>query len=406
VGRIGGLVAQKVSRRRCFWSVAFDNFNSSGRAMKTHRTTKKADQAKRGTSKARQAAGSVRRAGRRNTSLSPGQIRSGHPSISLRFKVKRPPSENGPNASNESSSRFRAAYTVFRQRHPNSVPLTGRQVPPKDCSPLEYVEWAIWKARERWSDATWDNWFLGFYEKLVKSESLKEVCQDQCKATDAAYALLGLLLWDADRFESHKTPRKHGGDRGAQSIREEQVGEALSSTSVPDLKQLLKIQEIVKGLRFDYTLQVNEERTPATNHEQYHHQKTLADIIHGFLQAVAEEDEVRAQVDSDTPAQGIGRPEAGVTSRDMFCALVSHFVQEAFRGEDHSGPTISIIQDFAPGLLKDSRSSDSMKATKTFAQRLKAFRKKGGAIKEFNKLVATYKTHRSFPSIMKTFQPE
>lgn len=374
--------------------------------MKTGRTTRTAGQVKRGTRKAPHATDSARREGGRNTSLSPGQIRSGHPSISLRFKVKRPPSENGPNASNEPSSRFRAAYTVFRQRHPNSVPLTGRQIPPKDCSPLEYVEWAIWKARERWSDETWDNWFLGFYEKLVKSESLKDVCQDQCKSTDAAYALLGLLLCDAARFESHKTPRKHGGDRGEQSIHEEQVGEALSSTSVPDLKQLLKIQEIVKGLRFDYTLQVNEESTPATNHEQYHHQKTLTDIIHGFVEAVAEEAEVKAQVDSATSTQGTGRLEAGVTSRDMFCALVSHFVRDAFRGKDHSGQSISIIQDFAPGLLKDSHSSDSMRDTKAFAQRLKTFRKKGGAIKELNKLVATYKTHRSFPSIMKTFQPE
>jgi hypothetical protein len=40
-----------------------------------------------------------------------------------------------------------------------------------------------------------------------------------------------------------------------------------------------------------------------------------------------------------------------------------------------------------------------------FVQRLKAFQKREGAIEEFNFLVAIYKTHRSFPSIMQTFQP-
>src|SRR6185503_4232997 len=125
--------------------------------------------------------------------------------ISLHFTVKRPHSTYRQDASNETSSRFEAAYRLFRRRHPNSVPITGQQSPPKDSSPIEYAEWAIWKARERWGDATWDNWFLGFYEKLVTSESLKEVCQDQCTSTDAAYALLGLLLWDADRFEFENT---------------------------------------------------------------------------------------------------------------------------------------------------------------------------------------------------------
>lgn len=373
--------------------------------MKTRRTTKKIDQAKRGTKNSRPAADSARRERLKNSPFKPAHIRSGYPSISLRFAVRRPPSKNGQDASNETSSRFKAAYTVFRRRHPNSVPLTGRQIPPKDCSPLEYVEWAIWKARERWSDATWDNWFLGFYEKLVKSESLKEVCQDQCKSIDAAYALLGLLLWDADRFEREKTMGKHADEHGERNIREGQAWETLWGKSEPDAKQLLKIQELVKGLTFDYTLEVNENRMPATEHT-WHHQKTLAEIIHGFLEAVAEEAKVRAQGYSDTPKQGTGRPEAGVTSRDMFCALLSHFVQEAFRGEDHIGQTISIIQDFAPGLLKDSHSFDSVKEAKAFVQQLKTFRKKGLAIKEFNTLVSIYKTHRSFPSIMKTFQHE
>lgn len=321
--------------------------------------------------------------------------------ISLRFAVRRP---NGPGVSNKISSRFQAAYTVFRRRHPNSVPLTGQQVPPEDCSPLEYVEWAIWKARERWNDTTWDDWFLGFYESLVKSESLKEVCQDQCKSTEAAYALLGLLLWDADRFALANTTGKHVDERGAGNFRNEQAREALERMSEPDAKQLLKIHELVQGLTCDYTLEVSEHRTPATEHQRPH-QKTLAEIIHGFVDAFVDGAEVKAQVSSDTSQQGIGRPGDGVTSRDMFCALVSHFVQAAFSGEDHIGQTIFIMKDFAPGLLNDN-SSDLRKETDAFVQRLNALRKKNGAIKEFNSLVALYKTHRSFPFIMKTFQPE
>ena len=92
-------------------------------------------------------------------------------------------------------------------------------------------------------------------------------------------------------------------------------------------------------------------------------------------------------------------------SPDMFCALVSHFVQEAFSGEDPIGQTISIMKDFVPALLKDSH-ADPRKEITAFAQRLKVSRKKVGAIKEFNSLVTIYKTHRSFPSIMKTFQYE
>ena len=47
-----------------------------------------------------------------------------------------------------------------------------------------------------------------------------------------------------------------------------------------------------------------------------------------------------------------------------------------------------------------------MKEASAFVQRLENFRKKNGVIKEFNSLVTLYKTQRSFPSIMKTFQPE
>ena len=98
-------------------------------------------------------------------------------SISLHFTVKRPHSKYREDASNETSSRFEAAYRLFRRRHPNSVPITGQQRPPKDYSPLEYAEWVIWKARERWGDATWDNWFLGFYEKhyFSKDNSPKNI---------------------------------------------------------------------------------------------------------------------------------------------------------------------------------------------------------------------------------------
>lgn len=372
--------------------------------MKTHRPTQKVDRAKRKTSNTRSSTDSARRKGLKNSPLRPVHNNPNHPSISLRFKVKRPPAKNGQDASQETSSRFNAAYTVFRRRHPNSVPIAGRQVPPTECSPLEYVEWAIWKARERWNDATWDNWFLGFYENLVKSESLKEVCQDQCKSTNAAYALLGLLLWDADRFALANTAGERVDERGARTIRKEQAREALEQTSDPDAEQLLKIQELVKGLTFDYTLEVNDTRTSATGRQQ-HYQKTLAQIIHGFVEAFAEGTQVRAQVDSDTPTQGTGRPEDGVTSRDMFCALVSHFVKEAFGGENHIGQTIFIMKDFAPSLLKDNQ-TDPPKATNAFVQRIKALRKKHGTMKEFNSLVALYKTDRSFPSIMKTFQYE
>lgn len=353
--------------------------------MKTRRTLKKVDRAKSGTRR-------------------PVHRRSGHPLISLRFEVRRPPAKNGQGASKEISSRFEAAYTLFRRRHPNSVPITGRKIPPKDCSPLEYAEWAIWKARERWSDAIWDNWFLGFYENLVKSELLREVCQDQCQSTDAAYALLGLLLWDADRSEIQKTAGEHVDERGERNILQEQAREALWRTSEPDAKQLLKIQELVKGLTFDYTLEVNEARTPAFE-QKGHHRKTLAEIIDGFVDVFAEETKDRAHVYSGTAKPGPTRPEAGLASRDMFCALVSHFVKEAFRGKDHIGLTILIIKDFAHGLLKDNH-ADPMKEASAFVQRLKALRTKNGAIKEFNSLVALYKTDRSFPSIMKTFQLE
>ncbi|MDH4085302.1 MAG: hypothetical protein OEV99_16610 [Nitrospira sp.] len=249
-----------------------------------------------------------------------------------------------------------------------------------------------------------DNWFLGFYETLVKSESLKEVCEDQCQSIDAAYALLGLLLWDADRSELEKTRGGHVDERGERTIREEQAHEALRRTSEFDAKHLLKIQELVKGLTLDYTLEVNEAHTSAAEQNR-HHRKTLAEILDGFVDVFAKETEVRAQVYSGTPKPGSRRSEAGRISRDMFCALVSHFVKEAFRGKDHIGPTICIIKDFAPGLLKDNH-ADPMKEANAFVQRLKAFRKKKGAIKEFNSLVALYETHRSLPSIMKTFQPE
>ncbi len=372
--------------------------------MKTRRITKKRDCAKPGTSHIRHAADAARLERLKNPSRRSVYSRSGLPSISLQFEVRRPPSKNGQSASNESSSRFEAAYTLFRRRHPNSVPISGRQIPRKDCSPLEYVEWAIWKARERWNDAIWDNWFLGFYEHLVKSESLKEVCQDQCQSTDAAYALLGLLLWDTDRSEFEKTTGEHVDERGERNILEELAREALWRTSEPDARQLLKIQELVKGLMFDYTLEVNEACTPAVEQKR-HHRKTLAEIIDGFVDAFAEETKERAHVYTGTPKQSAGRPEAGRISPDMFCALVSHFVKEAFRGDDHIGPTIHIIKDFAPSLLKDNH-AEAMKEANAFVQRLEAFRKKNGVIKEFNSLVALYKTDRSFPSIMKTFQPE
>jgi hypothetical protein len=372
--------------------------------MKTRRITKKRYRAKPGTSHARRAADAAQLERLKNSSRRSVYSRSDLPSISLQFEVKQLPSKNGQDAPKETSSRFEAAYTLFRQRHPNRVPITGRQIPPTDCSPLEYVEWAIWKARERWSDATWDNWFLGFYENLVKSESLKEVCQDQCQSIDAAYALLGLLLWDSDRSELAKTTGEHVDEQEERNIRQEQAQEALWEMSDADARQLLKIQEFVKGLTFDYTLEVNEASTPAVEQNR-HHRKTLAEIIDGFTAALAEETKHKAQAYSDTPRQSTGRPEAGLASRDMFCALVSHFVKEAFRGEDHIGPTILIIKDFAPGLLKDNH-AEPMKEVNAFVQRLETFRKKTGVIKEFNSLVALYKTHRSFPSIMKTFQPE
>jgi hypothetical protein len=245
---------------------------------------------------------------------------------------------------------------------------------------------------------------LGFYENLVKSESLKEVCQDQCQSTDAAYALLGLLLWDADRSELEKAVGEHVGERGERNIREEQAREALWRTSEPDAKQWLQIQELVRGLRFEYTLEVNEVCTPAFEQKRYL-RKTLAEIIDGFAAVFAEETKDSAQVYSGTPKPAARPPEDGRISRDMFCALVSHFVKEAFRGEDHIGPSILVIKDFAPGLLKDNHAEPTKEAN-AFVQRLEAFRKKSGVIKEFNSLVALYKTDRSFPSIMKTFQPE
>ena len=372
--------------------------------MKTRRITKKRYRAKPGTNHARHAADPAQLERLKNFSRRSVYSRSDLPSISLQFEVKQLPSKNGQDAPKETSSRFEAAYTLFRQRHPNRVPITGRQIPPTDCSPLEYVEWAIWKARERWSDATWDNWFLGFYENLVKSESLKEVCQDQCQSTDAAYALLGLLLWDTDRSEITKPTGEHIDERGGRNICQKQAQEALWAMSDADARQLLKIQEFVKGLTFDYTLGVNEARTPAIEQKR-HHRKTLTEIIDSFMAALAEETKRKAQVYYDTPKQSARRPEVGLASRDMFCALVSHFVKEAFRGEDHIGPTILIIKDFAPDLLKDNH-AEPMKEANAFVQRLEAFRKKNGVIKEFNSLVALYKTQRSFPSIMKTFQPE
>ena len=372
--------------------------------MKTRRITKKRYRAKPGTSHARHAADTARLERLKSSSRRSVYSRSDLPSISLQFEVKRPPSKNDQDAPNEASTRFEAAYTLFRQRHPNSVPITGRQIPPTDCSPLEYVEWAIWKARERWSDATWDNWFLGFYENLVKSESLKEVCQDQCQSTDAAYALLGLLLWDANRSEVTKTTRGHVGERVERNVRQEEAQEALWAMLDADARQLLKIQDFVKSLTFDYMLELNEASIPAVE-QRRPYRKTLAEIIDGFMAALAEETKRKAQVYSGAPKQSAARPEVGLASRDMFCALVSHFVKEAFRGEDHVGPTILIIKDFAPGLLKDNH-VEPMKEANAFVQRLETFRKKSGVIKEFNALVALYKTQRSFPSIMKTFQPE
>ena len=342
--------------------------------MKTRRTTKRADS------------------------------RSGRSAISFRFEVGRPPFKNGRGALHKTSLRFKAAYTVFRRRHPNSVPVTGKKIPPTKCSPLEYVEWAIWKARERWADATWDNWFLGFYEKLVKSESLQAVCQDRCKSPDAAYALLGLLLWDADRFKRDETSEEHVEEGGEGRIGQEAAREILERTSDPDAKQLLKIQELVSGLTVDYILAVKEARTPVGERTPYH-RKTLAELIDGFVEVFAEEANVRAQAYPNSAQQGSGRPADGLTSPDMFCALVHHFVQEAVRGNDPIAYTIRIIQDFAPGLLKDNR-VDRMDEANALVRRLKALKKKKGAIKEFNALVTLYKTRRSFSSIMKTFQPE
>ena len=372
--------------------------------MKTRRADKKADQAKLGTGKARQTTNVVRLERLKKSPRRPPHGRSDRSVPSLRFEVRRPPAKDGQDGPNATSSRFRAAYAVFSQRHPNRVPITGRQIPPKDCSPLAYVEWAIWKARERWNDVTWDNWFLGFYETLVKSESLKEVCQDQCKSTDAAFALLGLLLWDADRFAREGRMGKHANEPGKHSIREDNAQDAIGQKSEPDAEQLLKIQELVKSLTCDYVLVVNEARKSVSDHTR-HHQTTLLEVIQGFFQALAEGPEVRAQVNSVSSKQGTGQLQAGGMSRDMFCGLVSHFVQEAFSGEDHIGQTISIIKDFAPGLLKHNH-SDPTKNPTAFVQRLKASRKNAGAIKEFNSLIALYKTGRSFPSIMKTFQPE
>ncbi|MBK9307598.1 MAG: hypothetical protein IPM58_11040 [Nitrospira sp.] len=372
--------------------------------MKTRRITKTRYRAKPGTGHIRDAADAARLERLKNSSRRAVYSRSGLPPISLQFEVRRLPSKNGHVAPKEASSRFEAAYTLFRQRHPNSVPITGRQIPPTNCSPLEYVEWAIWKARERWSDAIWDNWFLGFYENLAKSESLKEVCQDQCQSTDAAYALLGLLLWDADRSELAKTTGEYVGGRGERDVIEEQARESLWRTSEPDAKQLLKIQELVKGLTFDYALEVKKALTPGVEHKR-HHRKTLAEIMDGFVDAFVKETKGRAKAYAGTTKQSTGRPEAGLTSRDMFCALVNHFVKEAFRGEDHIGPTILIIKDFIPGLLKDNH-AEPIKEANAFVQRLETFRKKNGVNKEFNSLVALYKTDRSFPSIMKTFQPE
>ena len=324
--------------------------------------------------------------------------------ISLHFTVERPHSKHRQDAPNKTSSRFEAAYSLFRRRHPNSVPITGRQSPPKNYSPIEYAEWAIWKARERWGDTTWDNWFLGFYEKLVKSESLNEVCQNRCKSTDAAYALLGLLLWDADRFELEKTTGEHVYKPGERNLRKEQAREAQWRKADPDAKKLIKIQDLVKSLTFDYALEVNEDSTPGTEHKR-HHRKTLAEIIHGFLEAFAKEamlSEHPPLLDPTKKKQG--QPKIGLTSPDMFCALVEHFVEEAFGGVDHIRQTISIIKDFAPSLLKD-RGSDEAHEANAFVQRIKAFRKKEGAIEELHFLVAMYKTHHSFLSIMQTFQP-
>lgn len=372
--------------------------------MKTRRITNIRQRAKRGTSHGHRATDQARPEKLKNSSHRSGNSRSGRALISLQFEVKRPRSKNSQSAPNESSSRFEAAYTLFRQRHPNSVPISGRHTPPENCSPLEYVEWAIWKARERWSDAIWDNWFLGFYENLVKSESLKDVCQDQCQATDAAYALLGLLLWDADRSELARTTGEQVGVGGERNILEEQARESLWRTSEPDEKQLLKIQALVKGLTFDYALEVNEALTPAVERKR-HHRKTLAEIVDGFVGAFAEETKVGAQVFPGSHKSGPRRSEAGFLSGDMFCALVSHFVKEAFGGEDHIGPAILIIKDFAPGLLTDNL-AEPVKEANAFVQRLEAFRKRNGVIREFNLLVALYKTDRSFPSIMKTFQLE
>ena len=245
---------------------------------------------------------------------------------------------------------------------------------------------------------------MGFYEKLVKSESLQAVCQDQCKSSDAAYAVLGLLLWDADRFEREETTDEHVDECGEDRITQEAAREILRRTSDPDAKQLLKIQELVKSLTGDYILAVKEART-LTGKQKPHHRKTLAELIDGFVEVFAEEVNVRAQAYPNSSQQGSGRPEDGLASPDMFCALVHHFVQEAVRGNDYIAHTIKIIHDFVPGLLKGNH-ADPINEANAFVRRLKALRKKKGAIKEFNGLITIYNTHRSFPSIMKTFQPE
>lgn len=372
--------------------------------MKRRRADKKADQANRGMGNLRRTANVVRSERLKKSPLRSSHARSDHSLISVQFEVTRPASKNSLSDSSKASSRFEAAYTLFRLRHPDSVPIAGRQTPPEDCSPLEYVEWAIWKARERWSNAIWDNWFLGFYEHLVKSESIREVCQDQCQSTDAAYALLGLLLWDADRSELEEIAGGHTDERGERHRHQEQAREALWQTSESDAKQLMKIRELVKGLTREYTLEVTEARPPAFEQKR-RQRKALAEIIDGFIQAFAETTNVRAQVHSSGSQPDPRRSEVGLPSREMFCALVSHFVEEAFRGEDHIRATILIIKDFAPGLLKD-HFVDPMKEATAFVERLKAFRTKNSTAKEFTSLVALYKTDRSFPSIMKTFQLE
>ncbi len=317
-------------------------------------------------------------------------------SISLRFEVRRPPSKYCQHASNDAPSKFETAYTLFRQRYPKSVPIAGRQSP-KNCTPIEYAEWAIWKARERWRDATWDNWFLGFYEKLITSEALNEVCHDRCKSVDAAYALLGLLLREADRFEHEKRT----GVLGEENLLEKQRREGLWRKADRDAKKLLKIQDLVKDLRFDYALEVNRDGTPGTDHQ--HHRKTLAEIVDGFLSAFVEETEFRELSHPGAAKSGRGRPKLGLTSKDMFCALVDHFVKKAFRGKDHIRQAIIIVKTFAPGLLRDE-DSDPVDEANAFGKQLDAFLKKKGAIEEFERLVTIYKTDHSFPALMRIFQ--